>query len=166
MRKLRLRLSNLLEKQEQWARGSPQEKMGNKGGNHWRSRRWQHSEKERHDWDEPGTPHWQAYIHSHIPICVIFALVEILSVTIVFSKCFNSYSEFSLSNDFTLNLDKQKRDSVVGLKLNQSFFGDFSLLRALESSFLKWILVSETNQSQTNLRKHLESCNNYSKMST
>lgn len=69
------------------------------------------------------------------PFVPFFALVEILSVTIVFSKCFNSYSAFFLSNDFTLNLDKQKRDSVVGLKLNQSFFGDFSWLRALESSF-------------------------------
>lgn len=106
--------------------------MGNKEGNHWRSRSW------TEHWEGAPRLRWARYLtpavlnrqpYPYVSLCPSWNSV---GYNLVFSKCFSSYSESFLGKGFTLNLDKQKRDSIVGLKLKQSLLGDFSLLRALD----------------------------------
>ena len=137
MRKLRqFRLSNFPKKQQQWTRGSPQRKMGDKEvaeGAEPRQRSTRFPRSLAYTTPQASSPRCTV-ISPFVSFCPPWNSV-CYKLVFFFLKCFNSRSESFRDNDLTLNLDKQKRDPVVELKLRQSLFGDFPLLRAPDSGF-------------------------------
>lgn len=146
MRKLRLRWSNFPKKQQQWTKGSPQRNLGA------RKEVAEEAEtaKEHQCREEPGapcpprtpapraprTPRQPTQCTATSPFVSFCPPWNSICYNLVSSsECFNAQSESFRGNDLTLNLDTPKRDSVVELKLRRSLFGDFPLLRALDSSF-------------------------------